>query len=208
MFSYTRQFTRQEREITESDKKMIARVFEKCDEDKKGYLSREDVKMAVVMLFGYKPSKSETNFFMEHALQGNLPALTRDPRSSLSGRGLPLLEVFFFNKINLSGRMRRTRTSQRRAKCGVPLDLLISLMGKKLAVADQYDRTRHIFNAFDVHCRGFLTMEDFQKAFGRVAPHLPQRTAQEAFREVDRDSDGHVSFKDFEHAISYGRDNL
>ncbi|XP_064179160.1 EF-hand calcium-binding domain-containing protein 11 isoform X3 [Anguilla rostrata] len=164
MFSYTRQFTRQEREITESDKKMIARVFEKCDEDKKGYLSREDVKMAVVMLFGYKPSKSETNFFMEHALQGNLP--------------------------------------------GVPLDLLISLMGKKLAVADQYDRTRHIFNAFDVHCRGFLTMEDFQKAFGRVAPHLPQRTAQEAFREVDRDSDGHVSFKDFEHAISYGRDNL
>lgn len=27
-------------------------------------------------------------------------------------------------------------------------------------------------------------------------------------REVDRDSDGHVSFKDFEHAIRHGRDNL
>ncbi|KFV12952.1 EF-hand calcium-binding domain-containing protein 11, partial [Pterocles gutturalis] len=30
--------------------------FEVCDEDK-GYLSREDFKVALVMLFGYKPSK-------------------------------------------------------------------------------------------------------------------------------------------------------
>ncbi|KAJ8289002.1 hypothetical protein COCON_G00016610 [Conger conger] len=138
MFSFTRQFTKQGREITESDKKIISMVFEKCDEDKKGYLSREDVKMAVVMLFGYKPSKSETNFFMEHALRDSLP--------------------------------------------GVPLDLLVSLMGKKLSVEDPYDKTRHIFNAFDVHCRGFLTMEDFQKAFSRAAPRLPRRTVQEAFR--------------------------
>ncbi|KAJ8341246.1 hypothetical protein SKAU_G00335370 [Synaphobranchus kaupii] len=91
---------------------------------------------------------------------------------------------------------------------GVPLDLLVSLMGKKLSVEDLYDKSRHIFNAFDVHCRGFLTVEDFKKAFSRVAPRLPRRTAQEAFREVDRDSDGHVSFKDFEHAINYGQDNL
>ncbi|MEE6523418.1 hypothetical protein FKM82_022330 [Ascaphus truei] len=32
-------------------------VFESCDEGSKGYLSREDMKVAVVMLFGYKPSK-------------------------------------------------------------------------------------------------------------------------------------------------------
>ncbi|KAJ8411772.1 hypothetical protein AAFF_G00154100 [Aldrovandia affinis] len=138
MFSYKRHFAKQEREITNNDKKMIAMVFEQCDEDKKGYLSREDVKMAVVMLFGYKPSKSETDLIMDHALRDNLP--------------------------------------------GVPLDLLVPLMGKKLSVEDLYDKTRHIFNAFDVRCRGFLTMEDFKKAFSQVAPRLPQRTVQEAFR--------------------------
>lgn len=35
----------------------IYKVFQLCDESKKGYLNREDMKMAVVMLFGYKPSK-------------------------------------------------------------------------------------------------------------------------------------------------------
>lgn len=32
-------------------------VFRLCDQEQKGYLNREDLKMAVVMLFGYKPSK-------------------------------------------------------------------------------------------------------------------------------------------------------
>ena len=32
-------------------------VFHQCDEGKKGYLTREDIKVAVVSLFGYKPSK-------------------------------------------------------------------------------------------------------------------------------------------------------
>nr|XP_047926340.1 EF-hand calcium-binding domain-containing protein 11 [Anser cygnoides] len=32
-------------------------VFEVCDEDNKGCLSREDFKVAGVLLFGYKPSK-------------------------------------------------------------------------------------------------------------------------------------------------------
>ncbi|NXK45575.1 EFC11 protein, partial [Chauna torquata] len=39
-------------------------VFEACDEDDKGYLSREDFKVAVVMLFGYKPSKVEVDSVM------------------------------------------------------------------------------------------------------------------------------------------------
>lgn len=36
---------------------LCVQVFDQCDVEKKGYLSREDVKVAVVMLFGYKPSK-------------------------------------------------------------------------------------------------------------------------------------------------------
>ncbi|XP_010078984.1 PREDICTED: EF-hand calcium-binding domain-containing protein 11, partial [Pterocles gutturalis] len=38
--------------------------FEVCDEDK-GYLSREDFKVALVMLFGYKPSKIRNGLLFE-----------------------------------------------------------------------------------------------------------------------------------------------
>uniref|UniRef100_A0A663E0P1 EF-hand calcium binding domain 11 n=1 Tax=Aquila chrysaetos chrysaetos TaxID=223781 RepID=A0A663E0P1_AQUCH len=37
-------------------------IFEACDEDNKGYLSRENFKVAVVM-FGYKPSKGDLFVF-------------------------------------------------------------------------------------------------------------------------------------------------
>ncbi|XP_018583307.1 EF-hand calcium-binding domain-containing protein 11 [Scleropages formosus] len=161
MFSARAHLTRLERKITDSDKKKFAMVFQQCDEGRKGYLSREDLKVAVVQLFGYKPSKMETNSLMEPVLKADLP--------------------------------------------GVPLDLFVSLMGRKLSVLDPYEKTRHIFNAFDAHCRGFLTLEDFRRAFSRVAPRLPDRTIQEAFREVDRDSDGHISFRDFECAIGHAQ---
>ena len=53
--------------------------------------------------------------------------------------------------------------------------------------------------------RGYLTLEDFKKAFKQVAPKLSERIILEAFREVDQDSDGHVSFKDFEYAMNSGQ---
>ncbi|XP_029424494.1 EF-hand calcium-binding domain-containing protein 11 isoform X7 [Nannospalax galili] len=101
-------------------------VFKACDEDRKGYLSREDFKVAIVMLFGYKPSKIEADSVMSSV----------DPNTS---------------------------------------------------------------------DRGFLTLEDFKRAFSRVAPKLPERTVLEVFREADQDSDGHVSFRDFEYAMNYGQ---
>jgi Ca2+-binding EF-hand superfamily protein len=39
-------------------------VFKTCDEGNKGYLSREDFKVGVVMLFGYKRSKTEVDSVM------------------------------------------------------------------------------------------------------------------------------------------------
>ncbi|XP_034624005.1 EF-hand calcium-binding domain-containing protein 11 isoform X4 [Trachemys scripta elegans] len=81
------------------------RVFEACDEDKKGYLSREDFKVAVVMLFGYKPSKVEVDSVMASVQQKNSD-------------------------------------------------------------------------------RGFLTLEDFKRAFNSIAPKLPERIIVEAFRFV------------------------
>ncbi|XP_036810400.1 EF-hand calcium-binding domain-containing protein 11 isoform X4 [Oncorhynchus mykiss] len=143
-------FVRKQREITDIDKKKFetyhscsetrgsgmprqaefsSQVYELCDTDKKGYLNREDLKMAVVMLFGYKPSKSETNMLMDQAQAKDSPG------------------------------------------------------------------------------RGFLKLEDFRTAFSRVAPRLPERTVLEAFRLADQDSDGHVSFRDFECVISYGQAN-
>lgn len=134
-------------------------MFDLCDQDGDGLLSREDLKVAVVMLFGYKPSKPETD-----RLMGDRPG------------ALAL------------------RTFQ-------------TLMAEKLSEEeeDPYVRTRQMFAAFDVQRRGFLKAEDFEAAFGRVAPRLPRRIAAEAFRHADRDSDGHLSFKDFEAVVSFGR---
>ncbi|XP_067894355.1 EF-hand calcium-binding domain-containing protein 11 isoform X2 [Heterodontus francisci] len=145
---------KEERIVTDSEKSRFATVFRECDLGRKGYLSREDLKVAVVTMFGYKPSKMETDLMMAAVLENHLP--------------------------------------------GLSLDQFTSLMSRKMAAQDRYDEIRQIFSAFDVHCRGFLTLEDFKRAFAVVAPHLPEQTVLEAFREADRDLDGHVSFKDFE----------
>ncbi|XP_053538939.1 EF-hand calcium-binding domain-containing protein 11 isoform X4 [Ictalurus punctatus] len=119
----------EDRKMAAVDRKRFVSVFDQCDVEKKGYLSREDVKVAVVMLFGYKPSKSETSMLMEAGAVPTCPG------------------------------------------------------------------------------RGFLKLEDFRSVFARVAPRLPERTVLEAFRHVDHDSDGHISFKDFEDVIGYGLAN-
>ncbi|XP_023575392.1 EF-hand calcium-binding domain-containing protein 11 [Octodon degus] len=129
-----------------SEHRKWVQVFKACDEDNKGYLSREDFKVAVVMLFGYKPSK-----------------------------------------------------------LGIVLGEFLNIIKKKKEAQLYRNEMRHIFTAFDVHYRGYLTLEDFKKAFRQVAPRLPGRTVVEVFREVDRDSDGHVSFRDFEYAMKHGQ---
>nr|KAF6484147.1 EF-hand calcium binding domain 11 [Rousettus aegyptiacus] len=135
-------------------------VFKACDEDNKGYLSREDFKVAVVMLFGYKPSKIEADSVMS----------SLNPDAS-----------------------------------GLSLEEFLNFVKKKKELQLYRNEIRHIFTAFDRHYRGYLTLEDFQKAFKQVAPKLPERIILEVFREVDQDSDGHVSFKDFEYAMKYGQ---
>lgn len=138
----------------------MKQVFKACDEDNKGYLSREDFKVAVVMLFGYKPSKIEADSVMSSV----------NPNTS-----------------------------------GILLEEFLNVIRKKREAQLYRNEIRHIFKAFDRHYRGYLTLEDFQKAFKQVAPKLPERIILEVFREVDQDSDGHVSFKDFEYATNYGQ---
>nr|XP_016846908.1 PREDICTED: EF-hand calcium-binding domain-containing protein 11 [Anolis carolinensis] len=170
-----------------SQRKQWEKVFEACDEDKKGYLSREDYKVAVVMLFGYKPSKAEVNSVMASVKQN---------------------------------------------QSGISLEEFHKFMSRKKSDHFYHNEVRQLFTAFDRQCKflvqspycifflscsppfyskkvkGFLSLEDLKKAFNIVAPKLPERTIVEVFREVDQDSDGHISYKDFELAMNYGQENL
>ncbi|XP_075048714.1 EF-hand calcium-binding domain-containing protein 11 isoform X2 [Mixophyes fleayi] len=139
------------------DRRKFLRVFEACDEGKKGFLTREDFKVAVVSLFGYKPSKIEVDSM--------LPSLSK------------------------SG--------------GVRPDEFVKLMSMKKSAHLSFGDQRQIFSVLDSHCRGFLNVDDFKRGFRSVAPHLSEHTVLEAFREVDRDSDGLVCYKDFEFAMNY-----
>uniref|UniRef100_A0A803U0Q8 EF-hand calcium binding domain 11 n=1 Tax=Anolis carolinensis TaxID=28377 RepID=A0A803U0Q8_ANOCA len=147
-------------------------VFEACDEDKKGYLSREDYKVAVVMLFGYKPSKVQ---FI-----------------SIRSSGVFCLYIPILNLL------------------GISLEEFHKFMSRKKSDHFYHNEVRQLFTAFDRQCKflGFLSLEDLKKAFNIVAPKLPERTIVEVFREVDQDSDGHISYKDFELAMNYGQENL
>ncbi|XP_018085899.1 EF-hand calcium-binding domain-containing protein 11 isoform X1 [Xenopus laevis] len=162
MFATGSHHLRSELQVNDNDRKTFLRVFQLCDEGDKGYLSREDLKVAVVMLFGYKPSKLEVD---------------------------SMLSSFMINSPE-----------------GITSDSFLKMMALKKAAQLSFGNQREIFSVFDVHCRGFLTLEDFKRAFRQVAPHLSERTVVEAFREVDQDSDGLVSYKDFEFVLNYGED--
>uniref|UniRef100_A0A493TCJ2 EF-hand calcium binding domain 11 n=1 Tax=Anas platyrhynchos platyrhynchos TaxID=8840 RepID=A0A493TCJ2_ANAPP len=132
-----------------------------CDDDNKGYLSREEFKVAVVLLFSYKPSKVEVDAVMSSV----------KPENS-----------------------------------GILFEKFLDLMSARKAAQLYNSETWQIFTAFDVQSRGFLTFEDFKKTFNSVSSKLPESVIPEAFREVDQDSDGCISFKDFESAMKYGQD--
>ncbi|XP_011224165.1 EF-hand calcium-binding domain-containing protein 11 isoform X1 [Ailuropoda melanoleuca] len=125
-------------EASPSEHKKWVEVFKACDEDNKGYLSREDFKVAVVMLFGYKPSKVEADSVMSSV----------NPKTS-----------------------------------GILLEEFLSIIRKKKEVQLYRNEIRHIFTAFDRHYRGYLTLEDFKKAFRQVAPKLSERTILDVFRD-------------------------
>ncbi|XP_021512336.2 EF-hand calcium-binding domain-containing protein 11 isoform X3 [Meriones unguiculatus] len=115
---------------------MKSEVFKACDEDNKGYLSREDFKVAIVMLFGYKPSKIEADSMISSV----------NPNTS-----------------------------------GISLEGFLNVVKRKKEAQLYRNEIRHIFTAFDVHYHGFLTLEDFKRAFSQVAAKLPERTVLEVF---------------------------
>ncbi|XP_047594265.1 EF-hand calcium-binding domain-containing protein 11 isoform X6 [Lutra lutra] len=65
---------------------------------------------------------------------------------------------------------------------GILLEEFLSIVRKKKEVRLHWNEIRHIFTAFDRHYRGYLTLEDFKKAFKQVAPKLSERTVLDVFR--------------------------
>uniref|UniRef100_A0A8D2M7G4 EF-hand domain-containing protein n=1 Tax=Zonotrichia albicollis TaxID=44394 RepID=A0A8D2M7G4_ZONAL len=109
-------------------------VFEVCNEDRKGYLSREDSTLGLVM------------FYLLETLKVVL-------------KNTLIYVIFLLPILNLKD-------------------------------------------------RGFLPFEDFKRAFNSVSSKLSEKILFEATREVDRDSDGCISFKEFDSAMKYGQDEV
>ena len=68
---------------------------------------------------------------------------------------------------------------------------------------DEDEEIRNMFMAFDANSKGFLTLEDLQRVFHSVAPSIPEHSVQATFKEVDRYSDGRLSYRDFEFVMKY-----
>ncbi|XP_069116140.1 EF-hand calcium-binding domain-containing protein 11-like [Argopecten irradians] len=145
------------KDLTKEEKRLLSSVFYEVDVGGKGFLNREDLKIAVTEIFGYKPSTMEADHLMQ----------------SFGDR------------------------------TGLTLPNFLAAMTEKISKADQDGEIRHTFMAFDSQCRGFLTAEDLEKAVSCVAPHIPNHRIQATFRELDRDGDGRVSYKDFDSMMKY-----
>jgi len=144
-------------------------AFYDCDSNHKGFLSKEDLKVAFIYLLGYKPSKLE----VDGIVQNNL-----------------------------------VKAKDGKTVTGLYLEKFLSVMSDKLSASSVDDEIRETFFAFDRKCRGFLTMEDVKSAFSLVSPHISSHNIQSAFREIDRDCDGRITFRDFEFMMKYNNTDI
>ncbi|KAL1520457.1 hypothetical protein AB1Y20_022038 [Prymnesium parvum] len=74
---------------------------------------------------------------------------------------------------------------------------LCEVLARRMCAQDADEVIRRAFRAFDARQKGYISLADLQLVMHRVAPHLPQRTVDLIFSQVDEDKDGKVSFRDF-----------
>ena len=77
---------------------------------------------------------------------------------------------------------------------------------KQIRKQDVVEEMRNAFIAIDFSCKGFLTIDDLVNAFKIVAPKMTIDNIKNIFRELDRDFDDRISYKDFEFALQYNND--
>ena len=176
------------RKITEEKMCQIAEAFHNADEGKKGLLTREDLKVAFVSLFGYKPSKSE----VDHSMA------IRTQHETQFGRHLQVDQ----SVTHKSGIL----TSGNSPQVGITIEHFIEIAKTKILAEDSDDEIRQMFLAFDTRSQGFITLDVAKKNFLQVAPFLDPVTVEKLFHEADTDRDGRVSYKDFEFIMKYSMD--
>lgn len=160
-------------------------AFRRADEGGKGYLTSTDYKVAVMELCGYKPSKYEIN-----AVWARLDSSSPPPGERMLGNGEYTSAVFTVTKT--------VRSESTGREVGMDQSTFVSLMVDRLRQKDKDEQIRQVFIAFDVHMRGFITTSDCVQAFKEVVPLISNELVERWFEEVDSDSDGRVTFRDFE----------
>ncbi|CAF1270456.1 unnamed protein product [Rotaria sordida] len=140
----------------------IEKLFHECDRKRKGYLDREDIKVASIRLYGIKLDK-----YKIERLLSNIPNRTHP---------------------------------------GLTLDEFIDFVHSYNHQIDREDQNREIFLILDRTCKGFLTKEDFIRAFERINIKLKTETIDSAFKQLDVDGDGRVSYRDFDSMMNYVAD--
>lgn len=79
----------------------------------------------------------------------------------------------------------------------LPKEQFADLMVIRLQHEDFDEHIRQVFNAFDFNGRGFLTIEDVQRAFQEVAPHVLPAQVSQIFSELDTVGNGKIGYAEF-----------
>ena len=72
------------------------------------------------------------------------------------------------------------------------------VMIDRLKYTDIDDEIRETFHILDARCKGFIDFEDFKNLVHRFLPRFDLLRVRKLFDETDRDSDGRVSYRDFQ----------
>ncbi|KAG3240484.1 hypothetical protein PI124_g14620 [Phytophthora idaei] len=90
----------------------------------------------------------------------------------------------------------------------VTRDEFVSVMKARLTRTDLLEDVRRLFKALDLRAEGFISLRSFQQACEMALPLANHETMLRAFHEADRDSDGRVTYQDFERMSATRADKL
>ncbi|KAI9197083.1 uncharacterized protein BJ171DRAFT_241910 [Polychytrium aggregatum] len=155
----------------------INAIYRMLDSQGKGFLSRDETKLAFLGLLGYTPSEFELSLVEQ----------TIDIDKQGYAHLLSLLDPALNNDI----------TEMTRAN-------LVRFMAPKLSLGDADGYIRRMFLEFDIKRSGFLDRAGVAAVFRRFLPHLPDGKIQHYFDRMDENGDGKISYREFETVMRRG----